>query len=279
VPEGDTVFLAGRRLDEALAGHRLVRGELRHPRLSTVDLAGRVVVAVRSVGKHLFTRFDGAVSLHSHLRMDGAWHLYLPGERWRGPAHQVRAILSTAGREAVGFRLHDLALLPTGEEFRLVGHLGPDLLDAAWDEPHAAEATRRLAAQPDGELGMVLLDQTVMAGLGNLYRAEVCFLLGASPWSPVREVDAARTVELARDLLLRNAWQPARSTTGDPRAGRRYWVYERRGRPCLRCGTRVRSAVQGSSLRERVIYYCPTCQPGPGPRGRSRPGRADRGFA
>jgi len=265
VPEGDTVFLAGRRLDEALAGQRLVRGELRHPRLSTADLSGRMVVGVRSVGKHLLVRFEGEVSLHSHLRMDGAWHLYRPGDRWRGPAHQVRAVLSTLDREAVGFRLHDMALLPTGQECRLVGHLGPDLLDPGWDDRLAAEAADRLAAHPDDELGMVLLDQTVMAGVGNLYRAEVCFLLGVSPWSPVRGVDAARTVAVARDLLLRNAWHPARSTTGDPRAGRRYWVYDRRGRPCLRCGTPVRSAVQGSSLRERVIYYCPTCQPGPRP--------------
>ncbi|GDY32837.1 Fpg/Nei family DNA glycosylase [Gandjariella thermophila] len=265
MPEGDTVFLTGRLLDEALAGRTLLRGELRHPRLSTVDLAGRVVLGVRSVGKHLLARFDDGTSLHSHLRMDGAWRVYRPGERWRGPGHQVRAILATAERTAVGFRLHDMALLATRDEVRLVGHLGPDLLDPAWDERLAGEAATRLGRRADREVGLALLDQTVMAGVGNLYRAEVCFLLGVSPWTPVSEVDAGQAVRLARELLSRNAWTPARSTTGDSRPARRHWVYDRAGRPCLRCGAAVRAAPQGHGLDERTVYYCPTCQPGPRP--------------
>ena len=131
MPEGDTVHLAAKRLHAALAGRALVRGELRHPRLVEHDLAGRTVLEVRSVGKHLFTRFDDGRSLHSHFRMDGAWHLYRPGMRWQRPAHQARAVLETVDRVAVGFALHDLELLPTVEEARLVGHLGPDLLDPA----------------------------------------------------------------------------------------------------------------------------------------------------
>src|SRR5436190_19160748 len=113
MPEGDTVYLAGKRLRAALSGHRLVRGELRHPRLIEHDLAGRTVLGVVSVGKHLFTRFDDGVSLHSHFRMDGTWHLYRPGRPWRGAKHDIRAILETPERVAVGFRLHDLELLPT----------------------------------------------------------------------------------------------------------------------------------------------------------------------
>lgn len=168
MPEGDTVFLTGHRLDEALAGKTLLRGELRHPQLSTHDLAGRTVLGVASVGKHLFTRFSGNLSLHSHLRMDGSWHLYRPGEKWRRPAHQARAVFAVADRAAIGFALHDLELLPTEREDRLVGHLGPDLLAADWSEVHEAEAVRRLAADPRRELGPALLDQRVMAGVSVL---------------------------------------------------------------------------------------------------------------
>src|SRR5882757_2853716 len=205
MPEGDTVYLTARRLDAALAGHRLRRGELRHPRWITHDLAGRTVLAVRSVGKHLFTRFDAGRSLHSHLRMDGSWHLYRPGQRWQAAAHQARVVLATDERLAVGFRLHDLALLPTAEEHQLVGHLGPDLLDPAWSEDHASIALRRLLADPSAEIGLALLDQRIMAGIGNLYRCEICFLLGVSPWLPAGEIpDPMRAVTLGRDLLLRN---------------------------------------------------------------------------
>ncbi|WP_199438998.1 DNA-formamidopyrimidine glycosylase family protein [Umezawaea beigongshangensis] len=262
MPEGDTVFLAGKRMQDALAGGTLLRGELRHPALATVDLAGREVLAVRTVGKHMFTRFSGDLSLHSHFRMDGAWHLYRPGEKWRRPGHQVRAVLAVPDRVAVGFALHDLELLPTDEESRLVGHLGPDLLDEGWDQVHEDEAVRRFAADPDRELGVVLLDQRVVAGVGNLYKAEVCFLLGASPWSPVSAVDARAAVRLSRKLLLVNAWRPEQTTTGDLARGRHHWVFERTGKPCRRCGTRVRAGSQGSGVQERVAYWCPRCQPG-----------------
>src|ERR1700749_104724 len=125
MPEGDTVFLAGRRMDEALAGGLLTPAELRHPRLVGTTLTGRTVLGVRSVGKHLFTRCDNGVSLHSHFKMDGAWHLYRPGARWRGRSHEVRAVLGTERWTAVGFRLHDMALVRTDRESELVGHLGP----------------------------------------------------------------------------------------------------------------------------------------------------------
>ncbi|MEU5850984.1 Fpg/Nei family DNA glycosylase [Saccharopolyspora shandongensis] len=259
MPEGDTVFLTCHRLHEALAGQVLTRGELRHPRLSTLDLSGRRVRAVRPVGKHLLIRFDDGHTLHNHLRMDGAWHLYSSGTRWRRPAHQARAVLGTADRLAVGFNLHDLRWLPTAAESELIGHLGPDLLDPEWDDGHAAEAIRRLTADPDRELGRALLDQTVMAGIGNIYQTEVCFLLGRSPWTPVAEIDAARAVRLCRELLLRNAWHPEQSTTKSLRRGTQHWVYDRR--TCLRCGGPVRRGTQGDDVEARVTYHCPRCQP------------------
>ncbi len=261
------MYLTARRLRAALAGQRLVHGELRHPRLVDHDLAGRTVLDVASVGKHLFTRFDDGRSLHSHLRMDGSWHLYRPGMSWQRPAHQARAVLTTAERVAVGFALHDLELLPTTEEDRLVGHLGPDLLDPAWGPEHAAEALRRFTAWGSSELGLVLLEQRVMAGVGNLYKTEVCFLLGHSPWTLVRDVpEPAAAIGLSRDLLLRNADRPHQSTTGELGRGRQHWVFERGGQRCRRCGTRIRTAEQGNGIYARIAYWCPRCQPGPSPR-------------
>lgn len=262
MPEGDTVHQTARRLTEALGGATLRRGELRHPRLSTVDLAGRVLVGARSVGKHLFLRFGGELSLHCHLGMDGSWRFY--DLRRRAPVgHWTRVVLATDDTLALGQNLVELALVPTREESRLVRHLGPDLLDPDWSAEHAEQARRRLAADPTREIGLALLDQTVLAGVGNVYKTEVCFLLGVSPWTPVSEVDAGEAVALSRKLLLHNALRPNRNTTGDPRRGRETWVYGRGRTGCLRCGGRVVSAVQGAGTRERVAHYCPRCQPGP----------------
>ncbi|MGH3615855.1 MAG: DNA-formamidopyrimidine glycosylase family protein [Pseudonocardia sp.] len=264
MPEGDTVYLAGKRLHAALAGRELLRGELRHPRLVEHDLVGRTVLGVRSVGKHLLIRFDDGRSLHSHFRMDGSWHLYRPGMAWKRSAHEARAVLEITERVAVGFALHDMDLLPTDAESRLVGHLGPDLLDPAWGDAHAAEALRRFRARGDSQLGLVLMEQRVMAGLGNLYRNEVCFLLGLSPWTPVRDVpDAAAAIAMSRTLLLRNADRPQQSTTGDLGRGRQHWVFERGRQRCFRCGTRIRTAEQGDGIYARIAYWCPHCQATP----------------
>lgn len=276
------MFLVGRRLDDALAGRELVRGELRHPRLIEHDLAGRTVLGVATVGKHLFTRFDDGTSLHSHFRMDGSWHLYRPGRPWRGREHDIRAILEVPERVAVGFRLHDLDLLPTADEARWVGHLGPDLLGAAWDEDPegcAAEVARRLRADPGRELGAALLDQRVACGVGNLYKAEICFLLRVSPWTRVgdlTDVQIGDAIGWSRRLLLRNAWRPEQSTTGDLGEGAQHWVFERGGRGCRRCRDVVAVARQDDGTpdsEDRVAYFCPTCQPGPHPELPPRRGR------
>jgi len=264
VPEGDTVWLTARRLHAALGGQSLVRGDLRVPKLATVDLAGRRVLEVVARGKHLMARLEGEVTLHSHLRMDGAWHLYAPGERWRGGApHQVRAVLETRSRTAVGYRLPVLELLPTAEEATVVGHLGPDLLGPDWDPARALAA---LAADPARPVGEALLDQRNLAGIGNVYAAELCFLRGVTPWTPFGDVGAPeKLVVLARRLLEANKARPGHVTTGDTRRGRTNWVYGREHQPCLRCGTPVRSARHGRAEQDRVAYWCPRCQRGPGP--------------
>lgn len=192
--------------------------------------------------------------------MDGSWRIY----NRRPPInHRVRAVLATPERYALGTSLLEMALLRTPDEKRLVSHLGPDLLAPDWSDTHHAEAVRRLTANPNRELGDALLDQRLMAGIGNVYKAELCFLLGVSPWSPVSAVDLDKTVTTARTQLLRNALRPIRNTTGDSRRGHETWVYGRQRTGCQRCGGRVLVHNQGTAPRERVTYHCPHCQPGP----------------
>lgn len=272
MPEGDTVWQAARRLDTALAGRRLVRSDLRVPKLATVDLTGRDVLDVTARGKHLLTRIEGGLTLHSHLRMDGAWKVFAPGERWRGgPAHQIRAILANERRSAVGYRLPVLGLLRTSDEQRVVGHLGPDLLGPDWDRD---EALRRLLDDPARPVGRALLDQRNLAGIGNVYMAELCFLARITPWLPVGEApDLPGLVATAERLLDANRERHARTTTvregprTRTRGVERLYVYGRAGRPCLVCGTPVRvvSEASGDPGRERPAYWCPGCQSGPAP--------------
>ncbi|RKN40529.1 DNA-formamidopyrimidine glycosylase family protein [Streptomyces hoynatensis] len=283
MPEGDTVWQAARRLDAALAGRRLVRCELRVPKLATADLTGRAVLGVVPRGKHLLARVEGGLTLHSHLRMDGQWRVFAAGERWHGgPGHQIRAVLGTAEGTAVGYRLQVLDLLRTAEEARVVGHLGPDLLGPDWDRE---EALRRLRAEPARPLGTALLDQRNLAGIGNVFMAELCFLARATPWLTVGELDRAGglagLVAEAERLLAENRERPARATT-PPRLrarGPRLHVYGRAPRPCPVCGTPVRVAGETHETqgRERPTYWCPGCQRGPAPGPAApRPGRPPR---
>jgi len=279
------VWLAARRLHDALAGQRITTSDLRVPRLATEDLSGRVVAAVAARGKHLLTRLDDGRTLHSHLRMDGAWHLYRAGAAWRGgPAYQIRAVLQTPGWAAIGYRLHELALVATEAESDLVGHLGPDLLGPDWD---LEEAVRRLRAHPEREIGPALLDQRNLAGIGNLYKTEALFLRGVSPYARVGEIDVAAVARMAQRLMRANRDRWEQTTTGNPRRGQEHWVFERQGRPCRRCGTTVLSTSQAEADRPehaRLSYWCPRCQPAPQRPGDARssppqPGTANRRAA
>lgn len=275
MPEGDTVLQTAKRLHSALADQVLIRSDLRVPRFATADLTGRTVLDVSARGKHLLTRIEGGLTLHSHLRMDGAWRVYAPAERWRGgPAHQIRAILGNTTHTAVGYRLPVLELLRTRDEEQTVGHLGPDLLGPDWN---ADAALRNLLADPDRPLGEALLDQRNLAGIGNVYKCELCFLARATPWLPIGrlpETTAVLLVSTAKQLLEANRDRPVRTTTVSarprtdaapaPRARRpseNLWVYGRARRPCLRCGTPIRVAEQDT----RPTYWCPRCQAGPTP--------------
>lgn len=267
MPEGDTVWNTARLLAEALDGRTLTRSDFRVPRLAATDLSGWTVVESACRGKHLLLRLSGPgsgrhMTLHSHLRMEGSWRTYRRGARWTGgPAHLIRVALHTNDFTAVGYHLHDLALVPTDEEHTLVGHLGPDLLGPDWDPD---EAVRRLMQQPDRPIGEALLDQRMAAGIGNMYRAEVLFLRGVHPLTPVERVpDLPRLLDLARRLMKSNLGRFGQVTTGDTRRGYQHWVYGRAGEPCRRCGTRVQRAELGPTAQERTVYWCPSCQPEP----------------
>lgn len=279
MPEGDTVRQVAKRLHSALAGTVVTRSDLRVPRFATADLTGRTVLDVTPRGKHLLTRVEGSLTLHSHLRMDGSWRVYANGQRWSGgPTHQIRAILGNLDRTAVGYRLPVLELLRTTDEDRVVGHLGPDLLGADWDPVLALANLLRDPARP---LGEALLDQRNLAGIGNVYKSELCFLLGLTPSLPIGELSAERAARLpglARRLLEHNRDRPVRNTTG--RLDQNLFVHGRADRPCLRCRTLVRRAEQSDGHRDRPTYWCPACQRGPAPSPERAPVRrpASRGL-
>ena len=254
-------------MHDALAGRPLVRSDFRVPQLATADLAGQTVTEVVSRGKHMLTRTDAGLTLHTHFRMDGSWHLYRAGSRWSGgPTWQIRAVLANRDWEAVGYRLPVIDLLSTADEQQVVGHLGPDLLGEDWNE---VEVLRRLRAQPQREIGPALLDQRNLAGIGNLYKSEVLFLSGITPWTRVIAAgDLSALLRRAHRLLNANRSHWQQSTTGSLRGGEQHWVFERAGRPCRRCGTRIRTALQPESERPeqaRISYWCPSCQHGPAP--------------
>ena len=261
MPEGDTVFREARALNEALAGAVLTRCDVRVPAFATVDLTGQIVHGVISRGKHLLLR-AGESTIHSHLKMEGSWHRYRHGSRWQRPAFQARIVLETAGWVAVGFELGLLEIVPTNIEEAVVGHLGPDLLGPGWTSVAAGEAADRLAADRDSAVAVALAQQRNLAGLGNVYVNELCFLRGLLPTRPMTEVtDAAALVALARRLLLANVDRLERTTTGNTRRGQQLWVYGRAGQPCRRCGTPIRCGTIGrSELEQRNTFWCPRCQ-------------------
>ena len=288
VPEGDTVFRTARRLDDVLAGAEVTRFELRVPQAATVDLRGQVVHGVVSRGKHLLHRI-GEHTLHTHLKMEGEWHVYRTGERWRAAAFRARAVIGATSPsgdawETVGFDLADVTVVPTRDEEQLVGHLGPDPLSDDWDP---AEATRRLAADTRA-VHVALQDQRNVAGFGNEYVNEILFVRGILPTVPASETDAPAVIDLGARMIQANRDRRDRTFTGDARPGRTTWVYRREGRPCRRCGTPIRgprsltprpsnpgppdprslSPSKGGAdpARERIVFWCPVCQPTPAAR-------------
>ena len=257
MPEGDTVYLSAKNLNAALAGAVVTRCDIRVPAFATVDLTGDVIDGVVSRGKHLLMRI-GDFSIHSHVKMEGSWHLYRPETTWSRPEFQARAIIGTADWVAVGFSLGTLEVWPRELESEL-DYLGPDLLGPGWD---AAAATANLLRTPETPVFVAVLEQRNLAGLGNEYANDLLFLRGLHPWRPVGGVDMDGLVSTAFRLINANKDRSIRSTTGDLRPKKTSWVYGRVGQPCRRCGTRILTGQLGPTpLIQRDVYWCPVCQP------------------
>ena len=274
MPEGDTIFRAAQALDAALAGAVVTRFESVYPRLLRIHedtpITGRRVERIEPRGKHLLMRFSGDLVLRTHMRMHGSWHLYRPGECWRRSPSAMRVLVGTADVVAVAFDVQDAQFVADRALARdtPLGRLGPDLLATDFD---VGEAIARAAARTGHPVGEVLLDQRVMAGVGNVFKSEVLFVAGVSPFAPVETLDAGRlraVVDTARALLRANVglgpdaaslWSGGlRRTTRRLNPGERLWVYGRAGRPCRRCGTAIECRAQGEDAR--LTYWCPRCQ-------------------
>ena len=291
MPEGDTIFRAARTLHRALAGHEVVRFESVFPALTRVDddapIAGRRIESVTAAGKHVLMRLSaprstegassepreskgGALVLRTHMRMNGSWHIYRPGEAWRRPRRDMRIVVATADFEAVGFNVPvaeflDARALARQADLRA---MGPDLLADAFD---AAEALRRLRERPELSIADALLNQRLVAGAGNVYKSEVLFLCGVNPFARVAAVDDERLLALlatARRHLQANVIDPTaaivtyrgyRRTTRRADPAERLYVYGRAGKPCRTCGTAIEMRAQGPNAR--LTYWCPRCQP------------------
>ncbi|MGH3457932.1 DNA-formamidopyrimidine glycosylase family protein [Aeromicrobium sp.] len=258
MPEGDTVWRTARDLHDALAGRPLTRSDVRVPQWATLDLRGVTVDDAVSRGKHLFVR-AGDVSLHTHLKMEGVWHVYPPNGRWRRPAHTARVVLENTDHQAVGFSLGLVEVLDRVAEADAMAWLGPDLLSRDWS---LDEAVRRVTADPDRPVFLALHDQRNLAGFGNEYVTELCFLHGLLPTRPVGEItDVAHVIERGQRLIEANCERAARTFTGNTRARETHWVFDRDRRPCRRCGTTVQRGVLGDDpVRQRNTYWCPHCQ-------------------
>ncbi len=269
VPEGDTIYRTAALLRPVLEGQPVLAARARRPGPMIARVIGATVTAVESRGKHLVIHFSNGLALHTHMRMTGVWHRYAPGERWRRPEAQARVVLETPAGLAVCFNAPVAELLREAAAGHLpsLARLGPDLLGEDFD---AGEVLERMAAlDPATPVAEVLLDQRVMAGVGNVYKSEVLFLEGLHPRLPLGALDGdarRRLVERCRALLRANRLGTRRTTTPARLAGQgeRLWVYGKAGRPCPRCRTRLVSAQLGGEL-PRVTTWCPACQPLPGP--------------
>lgn len=292
MPEGDTVWRQAHSLHRALA-HRTVHStSFRYPNVATYDFSGQTIHGALACGKHILLRI-GEHTVHSHLKMDGIWHLYgldAKGnpERWKRPATAARAIINAKARHqangtllpgstpvsAVGFTLGLLEIFPTAQEKERLSYLGPDLLNASWDQIKD-KALANLLASPQRPIGPALLDQKNVQGIGTIFRAETLFLAGVHPLTPTGAVpDLARVLGIAHLLLMANRLRPRRITRTE---GEPLWCYGRANRPCYRCGSLILQEeisdlganknrygidryAQTEETISRISFRCPSCQ-------------------
>jgi len=279
MPEGDTILRAAQTLHRVLAGHTVTRFDSVYPAVTRIaedtPIVGRTIESVAARGKHLLMTFSGDLILRTHMRMNGSWHLYRTGARWLRPASDMRVLVATADAVAVGFNVPIAELLSRRELERhaQIRHLGPDLLAGAAGgyqyEIDLPEIIARMRARGREPIAEVLLNQRVLAGIGNVFKSEILFEAGVDPFRPVSsltDADLERIARIARDQMAASVLDRAKTLT--PAIGRRttrslnpaarLWVYSRAGKPCRRCGTIIRSKKTG--LDARLTYWCPQCQ-------------------
>ena len=266
MPEGDTIFRAAQTLHAALAGRKVTRFETALAPLASVDdqqpIRGRTIERVYAAGKHLIVDFSGGLHLRTHMRMNGSWHIYRAGERWKRPRRDMRIVVSTDAYEAVGFSIPvaeflDDRALRRQEDLR---RIGPDFLAGEFDVQGVIE---RIRARPAGEIANLLLNQRVVAGAGNVFKSEILFLAGINPFmraADISDSELARMLAIGRKLLRHNVshGRSDRVTTGSIDRSKKLWVYGRGGEACRRCATPIEYRKQGPDARG--TYWCPRCQ-------------------
>ena len=276
MPEGDTIFRSARALGRALTGRTITGFQTEYAHLASANdedpFIGQTVTQVEARGKWLLMHFSSDAILATHMLMSGSWHIYRPGEAWQEKPSNARVVIETADYVAVGFRI-PLARMHTVQSLtrdRKIPRSEQDVLSENFD---AAVAVRRLMARSQEEIADVLLRQDVLAGVGNVFKSEICFLLGISPFREVATLSQAQAEEVvatARRLLAANVLEDSgdtvvtyhgknRRTTKNADPGENLWVYGRKNEPCRRCGTPILRALQGPNVRS--TYWCPTCQP------------------
>jgi endonuclease-8 len=275
MPEGHTIYRAARTLNVVLAGQTVTSFVSALPRLSRVEVdqgvVGRTVEKVAAQGKWLLIYFSGDLILLSHMLMSGSWHIYRPGETWQRRRYDMRIVIGTPKILAVAFNVsiaefHTADSLSRREGFKSVG---PSTLAGNFDE---SEVIARLRARPDLEIGVSLLTQSLLSGIGNIFKSEICFACGINPFRTVSDLSDEElqwVVSTARNFMLANVTEscgdkittyvPMRRTTGRADVSERLWVYKRTGEPCRRCGNAIASRKQGFDAR--TSFWCPRCQP------------------
>ena len=278
MPEGDTIFRTARALTRALTGKPITRFESAYAQLTQANdqapFIGQTITQIEARGKWLLIHFSGGSILATHMLMSGSWHIYRPGDPWQEKASNVRIVIETADYLAVGFRI-PIARMYTAESLlrdKKIPRTDRDVLSENFD---TSNAVKRLMARTHDELGDALLRQDVLAGVGNVFKSEICFLLRLSPFRKVEtlsEKQVKEIVAMAQKLMAANVLEDStdlivtysgknRRTTHNATPGDNLWVYGRKNEPCRKCGTPIKRALQGPNARS--TYWCPTCQPLP----------------
>jgi endonuclease VIII len=278
VPEGDTIFRTARALGRALIGKPVTIFRSTYPLLTRFNddtpLAGQKVERVDPRGKWLLIQFSGGGTLATHMLMSGSWHIYRHGEQWQQPRINMRIVLANCDYVAVGFRVPVAKMLRPNELTRAL-RIPPTTIDVLSEDFDATEVSTRVIARGDEEIGDVLLHQEVIAGVGNVFKSEICFVTETNPFCKVAALDVKRIaalIETARRLVKANVLEDSsdmivtyggrhRRTTHESDPSASLWVYWRGGEPCRRCGERIRRRIQGPDAR--VTFWCQRCQPMP----------------